>query len=313
MAPSVQKLKGVFAAAVTPIDASGEPDIARLTEHCRWLLANGCDGLAPFGTTGEGNSISVESRLRIIEGLAAALPETRAKMLFGVGCPAIADTVKLTRAALAAGCTNVLSLPPFYYKNPSVDGLYAYFAKLIDDVADARLGLYLYHFPAQAVVGIPHELIERLLKAYPNTVMGMKDSTGDWAITESYCKAFPGFAVFTGSEGLLVNTLNAGGAGCISATVNITAPLARKVYDAWAAGQDTASAQSDLGAARAAIQKFPLIPAMKALTALRSGDEAFRATLPPLVSLPKSEDAALIAAIGPTGLLGGMGSRAAAQ
>jgi len=311
MATAPKKLKGVFAAAVTPIDANGEPDLARLTAHCQWLLANGCDGLAPFGTTGEGNSISVEGRLRIIEALAPALPKQN--MLFGVGCTAVADTVKLTRASLAAGCPNVLSLPPFYYKNPSVEGLYAYFAKLIDDVGDSRLGLYLYHFPAQAVVGIPHELIERLLKAYPNTVMGMKDSTGDWAVTESYCKAFPGFAVFSGSEGLLVNTLEAGGAGCISATVNITAPLARKVFDAWAGAKDTAEAQASLGAARAAIQKFPLIPAMKALTALRSGDEAFRACLPPNVALPKSEDSALIAAVAPTGLLGGMGSSVAAQ
>lgn len=291
--PGLQK--GIYAAAVTPVDPDGRPNRALFLAHCRWLLANGADGVAPLGTTGEANSIGFRDRLALIETCGAELPADR--LLFGIGACSVADAVDLTRAALAAGSTSVLALPPFYYKNPSEDGLYAFYADVIERVAAPDLRLYLYHFPAQSAVPITIPLIRRLIDAYPSTVAGLKDSSGDWAHTKSICDAFPGFMTFAGTESLLVKCLSAGGAGCISASVNLTAPVARAVFDAWSRGEDTTALQDELTKARQAIQAQPLIAGLKALTHRRTGEAGYRAVLPPTVELSAEAEARLIASL----------------
>ncbi|MDX2104061.1 MAG: dihydrodipicolinate synthase family protein [Alphaproteobacteria bacterium] len=291
--------KGVYAAAVTPMDPDGTPNLPHFLAHCRWLLANGCDGVAPLGTTGEANSIGFAQRLALIAAAGAELPADR--LLFGVGACALADAVALTSAALAAGSTSVLALPPFYFKNPSDDGLFAFYSELIQRVGSSDLNLYLYHFPAHAAVPIRLPLIERLIKAYPTTVVGLKDSSGDWAHTKSICDAFPGFMTFAGTESLLTQCLEAGGAGCISASTNITAPLARQVFDAWSRGEDTSALQEALTKARLAIQSKPLIPGLKALTRRRTGDAIWRTMLPPNLPLSEAEEADLVALVAAAG------------
>ena len=127
--------RGVYAAVLTPFGDDLEPNLDAYVAHCRWLLANGCDGLAPLGTTGEANSLSVAQRLRLIEaGAGAGLPMERC--IIGTGSSALADAVTVTRAALAAGSTGALLLPPFYYKSPSEDGLFAFFSEVIQRVGD---------------------------------------------------------------------------------------------------------------------------------------------------------------------------------
>ena len=100
----------------------------------------------------------------------------------------------------------VLMLPPFYYKDVSEEGLFRSFAEVIERVGDARLRIYLYHIPPVAVVGITPKLVERLLKAYPTAIAGMKDSSGDWNNTKLFLDAFAksGFDVFVGSESFLL-------------------------------------------------------------------------------------------------------------
>src|SRR5579885_813566 len=193
-------LRGVYAAVLTPVDDDLEPNKKAFIAHCRWLLANGCDGLAPLGTTGEANSFSVAQRLALIETSAGAgLP--MGKFITGTGSCALADAVALTKAALAAGSGGALLLPPFYYKNPSEEGLFAFFSEVVQRVGDARLRLYLYHFPQLSTVPITAGLIARLMKAYPDgTIAGLKVSSGDWANTARLLKEFPGFGVFSGSE-----------------------------------------------------------------------------------------------------------------
>ena len=117
---------GVNAAVLTPMHADLSVDLDRMAAHCRWLLANGCNGLAVLGTTGEANSLGITERIAVLEGLVArGIPA--AKLLPGTGTTALTDTVLLTRKAAELGCRGALLLPPFYYKNPSDDGLFAYF------------------------------------------------------------------------------------------------------------------------------------------------------------------------------------------
>jgi len=282
--------RGVYAAILTPFNANLEPDLGAFVNHGHWLLANGCDGLAPLGTTGEANSLSLKQRMRIIETTLTKLPIERC--IIGAGSCALADAVQLAREAANAGAGGVLMLPPFYYKNPSEDGLYNFFAAAIERVADPRLRLYLYHFPQLSAVAITPALIRRLKRAFGDIVVGLKDSGGDWNFSAALLKEFPGFAVFSGSEQYLLNNLRAGGVGTISASVNVTAPLAQPVYRHWQQ-PDADALQATLTAVRVLFQDYPLIAGLKETLALITGNPAWRTMLPPNVPLGPIEAAAL--------------------
>jgi 4-hydroxy-tetrahydrodipicolinate synthase len=289
-------MKGVFAAVLTPMRDDLSVDHAAFARHCRRLLDDGCHGLGIFGTTGEANSLSVGERIDAWEGLVAGGIPADA-LLPGTGACALPDAVKLTQAALAIGAPGVLALPPFFYKGVSDDGLFAFFAELIERVADERLRIFLYHIPPQTQIGFSPELIGRLLDAYPGTIAGTKDSAGDAARIERICTEFPQLAVFAGTEALLLDTLRWGGDGCISATVNVTAALSREVYDRFAAGEDAEAAQARLTERRRYLEQFPVIPALKAILRERTGDEVWRNLRPPLVALDDARARELLSGI----------------
>ncbi len=278
-ARSSESPRGVFAAALTPLNEALEPDTALFVAHCRWLLDHGCDGLVPIGTTGEGNSLSVRQRLGLIEA-AAGSGLAMAKFIIGSGSCALADAVEVTRAAVGAGAAGVLVLPPFYYKEPSEDGLFAFFSEVIQRVGDNRLRVYLYHFPQLSTVPITTSLIGRLMAACPETIVGLKDSSGDWSYSANLLKEFPGLGVFTGSEQFLLANLRAGGVGCISANVNITAPLAHAVYQAWRGG-DADRLQKILDDTRVVLQDYPFPAAHKHLMSAITGNPEWINMLPP--------------------------------
>ena len=196
-------LRGVYAAALTPLNDDLSPDLKSLVRHYKWLLANGCDGLAPLGTTGEANSFSVDERLSVIDALGGSgIPMDRC--IVGTGSCALTDSVRLTKRVLDAGGRDVLVLPPFYYKKVTDDGLFASFSEVIQRVGDSRLRLYIYQFPQMTGLDLSLDLIGRLIDAFPKTVVGVKDSSGNWPNMEAMCKRFPGFEVFPGSERFLV-------------------------------------------------------------------------------------------------------------
>jgi 4-hydroxy-tetrahydrodipicolinate synthase len=295
------RLGGVFAAALTPLNGDLSPDHEAMLGHYRWLLARGCDGVAALGTTGEANSFSVEERLAIIEALAASDIDP-GRLLIGTGCCAIPDTVRLSRAALDMGAAGVLMLPPFYYKNPSADGLYAAYAEVIERLGDERLAIYVYHFPAMTGIDISIAFLERLVADYPDTVVGLKDSSGDWSHTEAVCRALPGFGVFAGSEQFLLPVLRAGGAGCISATVNVTCQLAAGVYARWRES-DAEALQEELSNLRLKIQAYPAIAALKQIMAHTRGRAEWLNLRPPLLPLKPDQAAALLSELGGIGFV----------
>ncbi|GBF25410.1 4-hydroxy-tetrahydrodipicolinate synthase [bacterium MnTg02] len=282
------RFKGVIAPMLTPFDSDGNPDLKRFCEHAAWLISEGCTGLAPFGTTGEANSLGLDERMSLLDGLVNAGIDAE-RLLPGTGCCSIPDSVRLTQHAVQSGCGGVLMLPPFYYKAPiaSDEGLYRYFADVIERVGDARLKIYLYHIPPMAQVGFSLDLIGRLIDAYPETVVGLKDSSGDWQNTKAIIDRFSGFTVFAGSEVFLLDTLRAGGAGCITATGNVNAREIRRVYDNWQSSEAD-ELQTAITATRMAIQAFPVIPMMKALLALTRSDSAWRNVRPPFLTMDDS-------------------------
>ena len=278
------RIKGVLSPVVTPFKADLSPDTERYIAQCRWLLTQNC-GLAVFGTNSEANSLSVNERIALLDALLAAdLDPTR--MMPGTGCCALTDTVRLTEHAVKAGCAGVLMLPPFYYKDVTEDGLFRSFSEVIQRVGDSRLRIYLYHIPPVAVVGITRGLVERLLKAYPGTIAGMKDSSGDWNNTKMMLDAFAksGFDVFAGSESFLLANMRNGGAGCISATANVNPGPIDKLYREWQ-NPDADAQQEALNAVRKAVGQYVMIPALKAVVAHYANDPVWRTVRPPLVEL----------------------------
>jgi 4-hydroxy-tetrahydrodipicolinate synthase len=283
---------GVIAPVLTPFGEDGTPDPDRFIEHAQWLLEDGCTGLAPFGTTSEANSLGLDERMELLEDLIDAGIEP-SKLMPGTGACSITDAAILTQHAVDLGCGGVLTLPPFYYKNPSEEGLFRFFASLVEEVGDDRLKLYLYHIPPVAQVGFSLPLIGRLKKEFPDVVVGLKDSSGDWANTKSIVEAHPDLEIFPGAELFLLDGLRAGTKGVISATANVGARAMRRLYDNWQ-GPDADKLQADIGAMRKTVQGFPVIPALKALIAFYRDDPGWAAVRPPFEPLPKAEADRLI-------------------
>ena len=291
--------RGVFAAALTPLQDDLSPDIGATIGHYRWLLDEGCDGIVCLGTTGEANSFSLDERLALLDALGAT--DLPSKLVVGTGCCAVPDTVRLSKKAMEIGAAGVLVLPPFYYKGPSDEGLYAAYAETIERIGDPALKLYIYHFPKMTAIDMGLELIGRLIAAYPDNVVGLKNSSGDWGSISSMIEAFPGFDVFAGTEEFLLPTLRLGGPGCMSATVNLLASQSAEVYAKWR--DDGAEAlQEHLTTLRRTISRSAPIPSMKALLARQTGTAAWTKVRPPLVAIDAAQTERLAAELAAQGL-----------
>jgi 4-hydroxy-tetrahydrodipicolinate synthase len=286
------QLAGLWPPVSTPFAADGALDKARLVSHCRTLLDEGSAGLALLGTTSEANSLTLEERRGVIgAAIEAGIPASR--LLPGTGACAIDDAVALTRYAGELGCAAVLLLPPFYYKGVPDDGLFAYVAAVIERAGPKVPRILLYHIPQMAGAGWSIPLIGRLIEAFPDIVVGMKDSTGDAANTRAVIEAFPGFAMFPGAEVYLLPALQWGAVGCISATANINARGISELI----ARRDTPEApalQEALVAIRNSFTGFPTVPAVKAVLAAKYRDAVWNNVRPPNMPLGEAERQALL-------------------
>ena len=292
---TANRIKGVLSPVVTPFKSDLSPDRERFVAHCKWLLSHNC-GLAVFGTNSEANSLAADERMTLLDAVVAAGVNT-SRMMPGTGCSSITETVKLTAHAVKHGCAGVLMLPPFYYKGVSEEGLYRHYSEVVQRVGDPRLKIYLYHIPPVAVVGITPGLVERLLKAYPNAIAGMKDSSGDWNNTKIFLDAFAkqGFDVFVGSESFLLANMKNGGVGTISATANVNPGAIHKLYSEWK-NADADEQQAKLNVTRDAFgKKYLMIGALKQGIAIYANDPAWAKVRPPLVELTAEQAKSLAA------------------
>ncbi len=293
-------IRGVWCATLTPLAASGAPDHRRLADHVRRLFAAGVDGVAPFGTTGEGQSFSVAERRDGIAALiAAGIPPDR--IVAATGCAALPDTIELTRAAVKSGCAGALVLPPFFFKDVTENGLHAYYAQLIEAVAEPELALYLYHIPQLTAVAIPHDVIARLNLDFPGVVKGIKDSGGELGHTRRLLARFPELAVFVGHEPHLPAALAAGGAGTICGVANLYPRLVRRLHD----GARTGDFAADLARVEGFVETLanvPLFAAFKALLATLYADPQWAAVRAPLVALDPDALRSWMLAVAGTGV-----------
>lgn len=294
-----EKATGVWVPAATPFKADLSIDYDRYIAHCKKLLEDGAHGLAVLGTTSEANSLDFVERETVLERLIkAGIPAD--KLLPGTGAPSIGDAVRLTRHAVSLGVRGVLLLPPYYYKGVSDEGLYAFVAEVIRRVNDKRLALYLYNFPQMTTITWSPVLVGLLIQDFPDTVVGLKDSSGQVHYMETLLEQFPGFAVFPSSESLLLRAMRKGAAGCISATANTHVTGIRWLYDGWQ-GPDAQDLHEMASRVREAVQPFGWIPGVKAILAAREGKPDWARVRPPLDALTEEQTKELLAAVAAAG------------
>jgi 4-hydroxy-tetrahydrodipicolinate synthase len=280
---TARNVSGLWVATLTPMQPDLSVDTARLAAHCRFLFERGCDGVAIFGTTGEGPSFSAAERLVAMEALLkAGIPARR--MVLGTGAAALTDAAEMNRAATAAGLAGVLMLPPFYFKNLDGEAIRRSFAEAIERTRDPRLKLYLYNIPSVSAVKLDYAMIGRLARDFPGVVAGVKDSSADWSYTKPLLERFASLDILVGAEHHLPQAMAAGAAGTICAIPNLAPRLVRALVDA----PSPAAAEADRGTVETLIghlEKHPFVSAVRAVVAAQKGDEAWLASRPPHYAL----------------------------
>ena len=280
-----EKFSGVLTPVITPFNEDLSVNSDRLIAQCRWIISQEV-GLAIFGTNSEANSLSIKEKIELLDELVENGIDPK-KMMPGTGCCSLFETIELTTHAINLGVSGSLLLPPFYYKGVSDEGLYASYSEIIERIGSSNFRIYLYNIPPVSNIPISINLIDRLIKNYPNTVVGIKDSSGDWGNTKDMLdQKWDDFRVFVGSETFLLNNMRNGGSGCISATANVNPAAIRHLYQSWD-NENAPNYQDKLDEVRNIFQEFPMIPALKAAAAIYSNDREWNRVRPPLLSLNK--------------------------
>jgi len=279
---------GLSAAISTPFDAALRPDPTRLVAHAKSLLANGCDSITLFGTTGEGASLGDRERAVLTKACVDAGFNFRKQVLVGIAVPAVETAIAQSKLALDMDCRGLLVAPPFYFKGASDDALFAWHAEYFTGLGAAARDVFLYHLPSVTAVPLSVALIGRLKTAFPKAVAGVKDSSGQWSNTQALLAAHRELRILVGDERQLAQAVREGGSGAICGMANLEpAKMARLI--------DRAEDDASIRALVDAIVKLPVMSAVKALIAHRLRDPQWAVMRPPLEALDARQAASIVA------------------
>lgn len=281
---------GIWPALLTPLKADLRIDHARLAAHCKSLIARGCAGVTAFGTTGEGPSFSMAERKEAIEQLIAnGIPA--AQIMVSTSCAALPETLELTRHAVSAGVHGCLMLPPFFLKGVSDQGIIDCYRHVIDGMGQdlPQLRLYLYHIPQVTGVSLSHHVIATLKAMYPDTILGIKDSACTTAHSIALAEAFmQDLTVYVGFEPDLPDMGRRGSTGAISGLANFMPRVVSRLVtqpDAAATPAERERVVRLIGL----LDDYSLMPALKGIMAMLSGEPGWLRVRPPLVALTPEE------------------------
>lgn len=297
---------GIWPALLTPLTANLDIDIASFARHSLGLIDAGCTGVTPFGTTGEGPSFSVGERIAAVDGLiAGGVPAAR--ILVSTSAAALPDAVALTRHAVQSGAFGVLLLPPFFLKGVPDQGIIDAYAQVIDKVGDGRLRVVLYHIPQVSGVPLSHHVIASLKQRYPNTIVGIKDSSGQREGSLDLARAFmapepqangpvqangPGMQVWVGNEPDLQVLAAQGSIGAVSGVANVMPHLLQRLTARFDAANPDPRAARDMARVKAFIDilgGYGMTAAFKGIMAILNDDPGWRRVRAPLVALTDAE------------------------
>jgi 4-hydroxy-tetrahydrodipicolinate synthase len=290
--------RGIWPALLTPLNEDLDIDHALFAAHCKSLIARGCPGVTAFGTTGEGPSFSMAERQEAVDQLIAN-GIAAAQIMVSTSCAALPETLALTRHAVSAGVHGCLMLPPFFLKGVPDQGIIDSYRYVIDGMGQdlPRLKLYLYHIPQVTGVGLSHHVIATLKQQYPDTIVGIKDSACTTAHSIGLAEAFmKDLTVYVGFEPDLPEMGRRGSTGAISGLANFMPRLVSRLVtqpDAPATPAERERVVRLIGL----LGDYSLMPALKGIMAMLSGEPGWLRVRAPLVALTAGEFAALEAAV----------------
>lgn len=285
MPHSKSSLNGIYAASLTPLKADLTCDTEVHAQHCNDLIKQGCSGVVLFGTAGEGPSFPTFQRIQSMHAILERGLDPK-KMILSVGCPSVEETVQLAQAAAAAGSAAVLMMPPYFYKNISDEGVIAFYRDVIRKVNHPALKILLYHYPQLSGVYINLNVVRALQREFPTTVIGMKESEGNFELIQAILKEFPQFKVFVGNETMISDAVAMGAVGAICGIANICPQLVCSLIE-------SKKRQPEIERVKSILKNYAFIPAAKALLQQKKG-ASWNLVRPPLVSLLGEEKHHLI-------------------
>ncbi len=276
-------LAGVYAAAITPIHPDQSIDLDSIPEYLSFLAQRGCHGALLLGTTGEGPSFSDAERKQIFTAGTRVWEEhPDFRLLAGTGTPSLTQTAEITKFAFDLGFSAAVVLPPYYFHQAGNAGVFDWYQNLIQTAIPTEGYLIGYHFPAQAGVPIPLDVLRALRTSHPDHFIGIKDSTAEAEYTRLISKVLDSnFVSFVGNDRFLAAGLKWGASGCITAMANLHSPQLREIWDAHQKGQSTPLAEKFIAAQRNILKKYaPFAPSVKSFVARRHGFPHWAVKLP---------------------------------
>lgn len=293
-------LSGVYAAAVTPINADYSIALEDIPKYLAFLAGRGCHGALLLGTTGEGPSFAAEERLAIFKA-ALSVREVHPdfRLLAGTGTPSLEETIYLTKSAFDMSFNGAVVLPPYYFHQATDEGLYNWFQTLIKRAVPEDGYLLGYHFPVQSGVPIPIGVLSRLRNTFPGQFSGLKDSTGDAEYAFQLGRDLDSNTLaLVGNDKLLLDALSAGASGCITAMANLHSPTLREIWDGYQNGKRVQRAQEYITTQHEKLDPFRPFPAsIKVLLAAFHGFPPWAVRFP-LTPLSMENEIKMIQAMG---------------
>jgi len=260
--------EGIYAAALTPMHPDLSPNCEELATHCFDLLKRGCQGVALFGTTGEGPSFSLNERIDTLQKVIAQGLDPK-RIILGNGSASIPDTVDLALAALKLNCTTLLIAPPSFYKKVPEEGVIAYYREILQRVPNPKLRVILYHIPQYSGVPLTIPIVRTLRKEFPEIVIGLKESEGNIALTQEILKELPEMQIFVGNESQIIEAVHQGGSGAICGMANLYPELIVMLYHEGKKGlRPNPQEAEDIFLS---LKKQPFIPSAKSIMEAKRG------------------------------------------
>ena len=291
----VNKRFGISAALATPMDEGGQVVLPTAAAHALWCLGNGCSSVTVFGTTGEGASLGLPARDRVIGALLGAGVPARTGLIGGVASASLHEAVTQAEALLDCDCRGLLVAPPFYFTPATDDGIFAWYAQLFEKLGGRARNVFLYNIPSVTGVTLSVDLVGRLRTAFPEVVEGVKDSSGDIAYSRALLAAHSDLVILVGDERFLAESLQLGAQGSISGLANL-------IPGTLAAMVETGRHEEAVTRLVEAVLEHPVVPAVKELIARRTGDAGWRNVRAPLLPLAPAAADSLAERVGAAAL-----------
>jgi 4-hydroxy-tetrahydrodipicolinate synthase len=277
-------LKGIYAAGLSVLKEDLSLDVKKTIEHHEHLIKEGLNGTIFFGSTGQGQLISIGEKKRLISELSHS--KYRDSFFLGTGVNSLRDNRDLISHSFNNGFDTFLIMPPAYYVNNTHEGVYKFYANLIQQFP--KIKIILYNFQKLSRYLFSPQAVEKLVKDFPEAIRACKDSSYNlYEILK-----IPGFSMFPGSETKLLHGLQNGASGIISAVTNVTYHLAKKVYDDFNNNREQ-TVNNKLCAVRKAFDDTEnLISALHSFKSVENKN--YKRLLPPLTLLSKEKQKELL-------------------